>query len=181
MTTQPFINSDRRPLVMTSSSFAGTGRWASHSLGHNHATWEQMALSLPGVMLQNVSRRLLTRVGLRHRAERRRPLRLLRRRGRGAVRPLAAAGRVLPVHAQPLPPRREGAVPLLRPGPQRYANSRAAEVQPSTLLLYDLLRGARERTRIATNDIFRAAQCSVRLSSTTRRTRARWTMPTRIS
>ena len=55
MTTQPFIRSDRRPFVVSHSTFAGAGRWASHSLGHNHATWNDMKSSIPGVMSMNVS------------------------------------------------------------------------------------------------------------------------------
>ena len=150
MTTQPFINSDRRPFVMTSSSFAGTGRWASHSLGHNHATWEEMELSIPGVMLQNVStsanenifETLLFLVGLWNPAERCRSLRLLWRTRGGAVRPVDPAGCLLSFHAKPLPPALEGALQVLRKSAERLAFSSAAEVQPTQILLHSLLRGS---------------------------------------
>ncbi|KAI8495115.1 hypothetical protein Bbelb_271010 [Branchiostoma belcheri] len=40
----------KRGVVLTRSSFAGTGQFASHWLGDNKAAWEDMAWSIPGIL-----------------------------------------------------------------------------------------------------------------------------------
>lgn len=45
---------DDRPFILTRSSFASTGRYASHWLGDNWRSWEYMKLSIAGIMNMNM-------------------------------------------------------------------------------------------------------------------------------
>lgn len=46
--------SDKRPFVMSRSTFASTGRYAFHWIGNNHRTFEDMKHSISGVMNFNM-------------------------------------------------------------------------------------------------------------------------------
>lgn len=45
---------DNRPFILTRSSFASTGRYASHWLGDNFRAWEYIKYSIAGVMNMNM-------------------------------------------------------------------------------------------------------------------------------
>jgi len=54
-TSQYFNNVRReRPFILTRSSFVGSGRYASHWLGDNSATWDYLKLSIPGIFNSNL-------------------------------------------------------------------------------------------------------------------------------
>jgi alpha-glucosidase (family GH31 glycosyl hydrolase) len=40
----------KRPFIVSSSTYAGTGRYVSHWLGDNYSTWTDMAFSIPGMI-----------------------------------------------------------------------------------------------------------------------------------
>jgi alpha-glucosidase len=45
---------DDRPFILTRSSFASTGRYASHWLGDNWRDWNYMKYSIAGIMNMNM-------------------------------------------------------------------------------------------------------------------------------
>uniref|UniRef100_S4RUH9 Glycoside hydrolase family 31 TIM barrel domain-containing protein n=1 Tax=Petromyzon marinus TaxID=7757 RepID=S4RUH9_PETMA len=45
---------DERPYILTRSTFASSGRYASHWLGDNWRKWEYMRYSIAGVMMMNI-------------------------------------------------------------------------------------------------------------------------------
>jgi alpha-glucosidase (family GH31 glycosyl hydrolase) len=45
-----FPENDRRPFLLSRSTFAGSGQYVQHWLGDNHGTWEDMKMSIAGVM-----------------------------------------------------------------------------------------------------------------------------------
>ena len=45
---------DDRPFILTRSSFASTGKYASHWLGDNWRDWNYMRLSIAGIMNMNM-------------------------------------------------------------------------------------------------------------------------------
>ena len=45
---------DKRPFILTRSSFASTGRYASHWLGDNFRSWEYIKYSIAGIMNMNM-------------------------------------------------------------------------------------------------------------------------------
>lgn len=45
-----FPENDRRPFLLSRSTFAGSGQYVQHWLGDNHGTWEDMKNSIAGVM-----------------------------------------------------------------------------------------------------------------------------------
>jgi alpha-glucosidase (family GH31 glycosyl hydrolase) len=47
-------DTDKRPFILTRSSFAGTGRFASHWLGDNFRDWSYMKHSVAGMMNMNM-------------------------------------------------------------------------------------------------------------------------------
>jgi len=49
-----FFNMNNRTYLITRSSYAGTGQFASHSLGENDSTFESMKKSITGIMLANM-------------------------------------------------------------------------------------------------------------------------------
>lgn len=51
---ESYKNKDKRPFILSRSTFAGAGKWASHWLGDNGGTWEYMKLSIPGVLSMNM-------------------------------------------------------------------------------------------------------------------------------
>ena len=42
------INPDKRPVVLSRSTYPGSGKYAVHWLGDNSATWEDMRMSIIG-------------------------------------------------------------------------------------------------------------------------------------
>jgi alpha-glucosidase len=42
---------NKRPFVLTRSSFAGSGQFTAHWTGDNHATFEDLHSSIPGMIL----------------------------------------------------------------------------------------------------------------------------------
>jgi alpha-glucosidase len=49
-----YNNSDRRPFVLSRSTFASSGRYASHWLGDNWRDWAYMNYSIAGIMNMNM-------------------------------------------------------------------------------------------------------------------------------
>ena len=49
MTNDYFIKNNRRPFVLSRSSFTGMGRYTSHWLGDNFSTYEDMIFSIAGI------------------------------------------------------------------------------------------------------------------------------------
>jgi len=45
---------NKRPFVLSRSTFPGQGRWGAHWLGDNHATWQDLAWSIPGILDMNM-------------------------------------------------------------------------------------------------------------------------------
>jgi len=45
---------DKRMLLISRSTFAGSGAYAQHWLGDNHRTWQDMKLSIAGIMNFNM-------------------------------------------------------------------------------------------------------------------------------
>ena len=45
---------NKRPFVLSRSTFAGSGRYAAHSLGENYRTWDALRYSIAGVMNFNI-------------------------------------------------------------------------------------------------------------------------------
>ncbi|GIY02981.1 maltase-glucoamylase, intestinal [Caerostris extrusa] len=43
-----------RPMVVSRSTFAGSGRFVSHTLGENLSTWQQLRASIPGILKFNL-------------------------------------------------------------------------------------------------------------------------------
>ena len=60
VSTQQFFNfssnylEDKRALIMSRSTYSGSGAHMQHWLGENHRTWESMKLSIAGVMNFNM-------------------------------------------------------------------------------------------------------------------------------
>lgn len=48
------INNNKRPFVLTRSSFSGTGNFAAHWTGDNSATWEDLYYSIPAILSFNM-------------------------------------------------------------------------------------------------------------------------------
>ena len=48
------IIDDLRPFVITASSFAGTGKYASHALGFNQRDWKELNYSISTIMNMNM-------------------------------------------------------------------------------------------------------------------------------
>ena len=44
----------KRPFILSRSTFAGTGKFASHWLGENYSKWEHMQYSISGIMNFNM-------------------------------------------------------------------------------------------------------------------------------
>lgn len=49
-----FENMQNRTYLITTSSFAGTGQFSSHSLGENNSTFKSLKKSVTGIMLSNM-------------------------------------------------------------------------------------------------------------------------------
>ena len=47
-------NYDKRPFMMSRSTFAGSGKYAHHWLGEKTRTWEDMKLTIAGIMNFNM-------------------------------------------------------------------------------------------------------------------------------
>ena len=57
LTKEPkYINNNKRPFILSRSTFAGSGKWGSHWLGDNWSRWEYMRYSISGIMSMNVRR-----------------------------------------------------------------------------------------------------------------------------
>lgn len=48
------VSVGKRPFVISRSTFAGSGQWGGHWLGDNTATWNDLRLSIPGVLSFNL-------------------------------------------------------------------------------------------------------------------------------
>ena len=56
LTKEPkYINNNKRPFILSRSTFAGSGKWGSHWLGDNWSQWSYMKYSIPGIMSMNVT------------------------------------------------------------------------------------------------------------------------------
>jgi alpha-glucosidase len=49
-----YPNFDRRPFILSRSTFASSGKYASHSLGDNWSDWSYMNSSIAGIMSMNM-------------------------------------------------------------------------------------------------------------------------------
>lgn len=49
-----YANVDNRPFILTRSTFASTGRYASHWLGDNFRDWAYLRYSVAGIMNMNM-------------------------------------------------------------------------------------------------------------------------------
>jgi alpha-glucosidase (family GH31 glycosyl hydrolase) len=45
---------NKRPIVISRSTMAGTGRYNSHWLGDNYSTYQSMWTSIPGILAMNL-------------------------------------------------------------------------------------------------------------------------------
>ncbi|GFW91958.1 maltase-glucoamylase, intestinal [Trichonephila clavipes] len=52
--TLAIIIPGNRPFVLSRSTFSGSGRFVSHTLGENLSTWEQLRASIPGILKFNL-------------------------------------------------------------------------------------------------------------------------------
>ena len=53
-TNATYNHTDNRPFILTRSTFAGSGRFASHWLGDNKREWSYMNYSIAGIMNMNM-------------------------------------------------------------------------------------------------------------------------------
>jgi alpha-glucosidase len=49
-----YPNSDRRPFILSRSTFSSSGSYASHGLGDNWRNWTYMDYSIAGIMNMNM-------------------------------------------------------------------------------------------------------------------------------
>ena len=49
-----YTNSDKRPFILTRSTFASSGHWASHWTGDNYRQWGYLNYSIAGIMNMNM-------------------------------------------------------------------------------------------------------------------------------
>jgi alpha-glucosidase (family GH31 glycosyl hydrolase) len=49
-----YPGTDDRPFVNARSTFPGSGKYSSHSISHNNATWDDMRRSISGIMNMNL-------------------------------------------------------------------------------------------------------------------------------
>ena len=51
---ESYPHTDNRPFILTRSTFASTGAYASHWLGDNYRDWDYLRYSISGIMSMNM-------------------------------------------------------------------------------------------------------------------------------
>jgi alpha-glucosidase (family GH31 glycosyl hydrolase) len=49
-----YTNSEKRPFILSRSTFSGSGKYASHWLGDNWSDWKYLRYSIAGIMNMNM-------------------------------------------------------------------------------------------------------------------------------